>query len=128
MTVAAIARERDVPYLVDASQTAGARPLDFDDLGIDLLACTGHKSLLGPTGTGALVVRKGLSPLPLMHLGDRLRSAFLVPAERTCSQIARRASVDQLQLVEAPFGPHRRGPALTGRPPDSSYAPQLIGR
>ena len=59
---------------MDASQTAGARPVDFDDLGIDLLACTGHKSLLGPTGTGALVVRKGLSPLPLMRGGTGSRS------------------------------------------------------
>jgi cysteine desulfurase/selenocysteine lyase len=73
-TVAAIARERDVPYLVDASQTAGALPIDVDDLGIDLLACTGHKSLLGPTGTGALYVRHGLTPLPLMRGGTGSRS------------------------------------------------------
>jgi cysteine desulfurase/selenocysteine lyase len=73
-TVAAIARERDVPYLVDAAQTAGALPIDVDDLGIDLLACTGHKSLLGPTGTGALYVRHGLTPLPLMRGGTGSRS------------------------------------------------------
>jgi cysteine desulfurase/selenocysteine lyase len=72
--VAAIAHERGVPYLVDASQTAGSLPLDVADLGIDLLACTGHKSLLGPTGTGALFVREGLSPLPLMRGGTGSRS------------------------------------------------------
>ena len=48
------------PLLVDAAQTAGALPIDVENDGIDLLACTGHKSLLGPTGTGALYIRPGL--------------------------------------------------------------------
>jgi cysteine desulfurase family protein len=54
--VGRIARERNVLFLVDAAQTAGAIPIDVQALNIDLLAFPGHKSLLGPTGTGALYV------------------------------------------------------------------------
>src|SRR5689334_14542117 len=54
--VGRLARERDLLFLVDAAQTAGAVPLDVQALAIDLLAFPGHKSLLGPTGTGALYV------------------------------------------------------------------------
>ena len=45
-----------VRFLVDAAQTIGALPIDVTAMGIDLLAFPGHKSLLGPTGTGALYV------------------------------------------------------------------------
>jgi cysteine desulfurase family protein len=51
-----IAREQDLLFLVDAAQTAGVVPIDVQALHIDLLALPGHKSLLGPTGTGALYV------------------------------------------------------------------------
>src|SRR5262245_35433511 len=54
--VGQIARERDLLFLVDAAQTAGVVPIDVQALCIDLLAFPGHKSLLGPTGTGALYV------------------------------------------------------------------------
>jgi cysteine desulfurase/selenocysteine lyase len=54
--VGRIARERDLLFLVDAAQTAGVIPIDVRALHIDLLAFPGHKSLLGPTGTGALYV------------------------------------------------------------------------
>src|SRR5947207_3225440 len=43
-------------FLVDAAQTAGVVPIDVQALHIDLLALPGHKSLLGPTWTGALYV------------------------------------------------------------------------
>ena len=72
--IAAIARKRGVPYLVDASQTAGAIPVDLAALGVDLLACTGHKSLLGPTGTGALCIGEGVTLQPLMRGGTGSRS------------------------------------------------------
>src|SRR5258707_139346 len=48
------ARERGLLFLVDAAQTAGVVPIDVQAMHIDLLAFPGHKSLLGPTGTGAL--------------------------------------------------------------------------
>src|SRR5262245_39314102 len=51
-----IARETDLLFLVDAAQTAGVLPIDVAEMCIDLLAFPGHKSLLGPTGTGALYV------------------------------------------------------------------------
>lgn len=61
-----IARRADVLLLVDAAQTAGHLPVDLSRLPIDLLACAGHKGLLGPLGTGLLYVRPGVE--------ERLRS------------------------------------------------------
>lgn len=57
--VGKIAREREVLFLVDAAQTAGVIPIDIQSACVDLLAFPGHKSLLGPTGTGALYVGPG---------------------------------------------------------------------
>src|SRR5207253_745666 len=54
--VGQIAREHNLLFLVDAAQTAGVVPIDVQAMKIDLLAFPGHKSLLGPTGTGALYV------------------------------------------------------------------------
>jgi cysteine desulfurase/selenocysteine lyase len=54
--IAAIAREAGALYLVDAAQSAGVVPIDLRATPIDLLAFPGHKSLYGPTGTGALYV------------------------------------------------------------------------
>ena len=72
--IARICRDRGVPYLVDASQTAGAVPIDVEALGVDLLAFTGHKALLGMTGTGGLFVRPGLAIDPLLRGGTGSRS------------------------------------------------------
>jgi cysteine desulfurase family protein len=52
----AVARQRNLLLLVDAAQTAGVLPIDVQAQHIDLLALPGHKSLLGPTGTGVLYV------------------------------------------------------------------------
>ncbi|MBC7233312.1 MAG: aminotransferase class V-fold PLP-dependent enzyme [Chloroflexi bacterium] len=49
-----IARQHGLLLLVDAAQTAGAYPIDMDQMHIDLLAFTGHKALFGPQGTGGL--------------------------------------------------------------------------
>jgi cysteine desulfurase family protein len=54
--IAGIARRHDVLLLVDAAQTIGARAIDVQRLGVDLLAFPGHKGLLGPTGTGGLYI------------------------------------------------------------------------
>jgi cysteine desulfurase family protein len=69
-----IARERGALYLVDAAQTVGCVPLDVKRLPVDMLAFTGHKSLMGPTGTGGLYVRSGLEVEPLFYGGTGSRS------------------------------------------------------
>lgn len=58
--IAGIAHNAGVRVLVDAAQTAGHVPIDLRSLPIDLLACAGHKGLLGPQGTGVLYVRPGV--------------------------------------------------------------------
>jgi len=73
--VAAMARELGILYLVDAAQTAGSIPIDVDEAGPDLLAFTGHKALLGPTGTGGLYIREGVAPTPLIRGGTGSESA-----------------------------------------------------
>lgn len=79
--LAALAREQNILYLVDAAQTAGAVPIDVQSLGVDMLAFTGHKGLLGPTGTGGLYIRDGLSLAPLMRGGTGSDSAHEVQPE-----------------------------------------------
>jgi cysteine desulfurase family protein len=71
--VASLAREADVPLLVDASQTAGALPIDLTDTCAPLLAFTGHKGLLGPPGTGGLFVDPALDVQPLCRGGTGSR-------------------------------------------------------
>ncbi|MDP1808560.1 MAG: aminotransferase class V-fold PLP-dependent enzyme [Actinomycetota bacterium] len=55
-----ITRKAGAPLLVDAAQTAGCIPLDIEAMGIDMLAFTGHKALLGPQGTGGLYISPDL--------------------------------------------------------------------
>lgn len=55
-----LTREAGVLLLVDAAQTAGLWPLDIQANGIDLLAVPGHKALMGPAGTGALLLGGGV--------------------------------------------------------------------
>ena len=62
----AVCRERGVPFLVDAAQTAGVLDVTLDGLNADMIAMPGHKGLLGPHGTGLLVLREGIAPEPLI--------------------------------------------------------------
>jgi len=59
----------DIPLLVDASQSLGQHPVEVDSWGIDFLAFTGHKSLLGPTGTGGAFIRHPEMVEPLLFGG-----------------------------------------------------------
>jgi len=67
--VGSIAREHGVYFMVDASQTAGVFPIDVEAMNIDLLAFPGHKSLLGPQGTGGLFIRENIVLKPLLTGG-----------------------------------------------------------
>lgn len=62
-------RQQGILFMVDAAQSAGVFPINVEEMAIDLLAVPGHKSLLGPSGTGFLYVRKGLELRPLLYGG-----------------------------------------------------------
>jgi cysteine desulfurase family protein len=53
----------DVPFLVDAAQTMGHTPIDVQTMHIDMLAFPGHKGLLGPLGTGGLILKPGIEKI-----------------------------------------------------------------
>ena len=69
-----MARRRGALFIVDASQTAGALPIDMEAMGIDVLCFTGHKGLMGPQGTGGLCVRPGVEIEPWKVGGSGVHS------------------------------------------------------
>ena len=62
--VGELAHAHGVLLVVDASQSAGVLPIDMERMHIDVLCFTGHKSLMGPQGTGGLCVRPGVEIRP----------------------------------------------------------------
>ncbi|MBQ9393355.1 MAG: aminotransferase class V-fold PLP-dependent enzyme [Oscillospiraceae bacterium] len=74
--VAALCRRRSVPLIVDASQSAGALPVDLEGWGAAFVAMPGHKGLCGPQGTGLLLCG-GAETHPLLFGGTG--SASLEP-------------------------------------------------
>jgi cysteine desulfurase / selenocysteine lyase len=68
-------RERGIVFVVDASQSAGKIPVDMEAQCLDVVAFTGHKSLLGPTGIGGLCVREGIDIRHTRAGGTGVRSA-----------------------------------------------------
>lgn len=72
--VGAVAAKYNVLFIVDASQTAGVFPIDVQKMHIDILCFTGHKSLLGPQGTGGMYVREGLEVRPLLSGGSGVQT------------------------------------------------------
>ena len=67
--VGTMAKRHGLLFVVDASQTAGVWPIDVEKMQIDVLCFTGHKSLLGPQGTGGMYVREGVHIRPLLSGG-----------------------------------------------------------
>ena len=62
--VGELAHAHGVLFVVDASQSAGVLPIDMERMHIDVLCFTGHKSLMGPQGTGGLCLRGDPDILP----------------------------------------------------------------
>ena len=75
--IAALCRTRGVPLVLDASQSAGVIPLRVRDWGVGGVAFTGHKSLLGPTGIGGLLLSPELDPEPTRFGGTGVDSKSL---------------------------------------------------
>ena len=65
--MAALCRERGIPFIIDAAQSAGVLPVSLKEWGADFIAMSGHKGLLGPMGTGLLLC--GRLPEPLLAGG-----------------------------------------------------------
>ena len=67
--IAALCREKNVPLIIDASQSAGVIPLDMEALGAAFIAMPGHKGLYGPQGTGVLLCGEDVPATPLLEGG-----------------------------------------------------------
>ena len=80
--IGGLCREYGILFLVDAAQSAGVIPIDVEKMKIDLLAFPGHKSLLGPVGTGGLFIREGLSLKPIREGGTGSFSELLLQPEK----------------------------------------------
>jgi len=70
--LAAIARGHGIPFHTDAVQAAGLLPVNFAASGVDALTITGHK-IGGPIGVGALLLGRGIEPVPVLHGGGQER-------------------------------------------------------
>jgi cysteine desulfurase len=67
-----IARERGVPFHVDAVQTFGKLPIDVNALGVDVLSFSAHK-IYGPKGVAGVFIRKGTKMVAVQHGGEHER-------------------------------------------------------
>lgn len=76
-----IAKENGLLLVVDAAQSAGHLPIDVEKDGIDILACSGHKGLLGPPGVGILVLKDEIPVSPWREGGTGSRSESPVQPE-----------------------------------------------
>ena len=72
--VGTFVRRHGLRWILDASQTAGVFPIDMEALGTDVVCFTGHKSLMGPQGTGGLCIREGVEIRPLAMGGTGVHS------------------------------------------------------
>jgi cysteine desulfurase len=68
--LAELCLERGIPFHTDAVQAVGRVPIDVSEVPVSTLALSGHK-LYGPQGVGALYVRGGLAPEPVVYGGGQ---------------------------------------------------------
>jgi len=71
-----IARKNKIPFVVDGAQLCGAYKVDIEKDNIDILTFTGHKSLLGPMGTGGIVINCDYNIEPIKSGGTGGDSAY----------------------------------------------------
>lgn len=82
-SVGEIAKDKNILYLVDASQTAGVYDINVKDINVDMIAAPGHKCLLGPQGTGILYIKENLNVNILKEGGTGSRSEDLFQPDLT---------------------------------------------
>ena len=74
--VGEICRKAGVLFAVDVAQTAGLVPIDANEMAIDVVCFTGHKSLFGPTGTGGMYMAEHVDLTPCRSGGTGVKSAL----------------------------------------------------
>ncbi len=140
-----LCRRRGLYLVVDAAQSAGAYDLDVDRMGISALCLPGHKGLLGPQGTGMLILGKGITLDTLMEGGngmDSLRGEMgedtperyeagtlqtpAIAGLRAGLELARSVGVDAIREHEMRLGARLREGLMT-LPRVKVYAPHRAG-
>jgi cysteine desulfurase/selenocysteine lyase len=71
-----LCREHGLTFALDTSQTAGVIPINMKEMNVDVLAFTGHKSLMGCTGIGGLCVRKHVNLRQVRAGGTGVNSLY----------------------------------------------------
>lgn len=74
--IGSICQEAGVLFGIDVSQTAGMIPINMTEMNVDVLAFTGHKSLMGCTGIGGMCVRRNVDIRQIRSGGTGVRSAY----------------------------------------------------
>jgi cysteine desulfurase len=134
--LAALAHEHHIPFHTDAVQAAAHLPVHFGASGADAMTLAAHK-IGGPVGAGALLVARGVQPVPVLHGGGQeadIRSGTLdAPAIRafaTAAQIVvKRRDEERARLAALRDGLIRRVLAavpdavLNGPPPGDGRLP-----
>ena len=82
--MAVLCKQKGVPFILDAAQSAGSIPVSLEKLGADFIAMPGHKGLLGPQGTGLLLCADGGEPLLFGGTGNQSVIHSLRPYLLTC--------------------------------------------
>jgi cysteine desulfurase len=101
--LAAIAAEFDVPMHSDAIQAVGQLPVDFAASGLSAMSVTAHK-FGGPTGVGALLLRRDTACVPLLHGGGQerdVRSGTPDVAGVVAMAAAAKIAIETMELTSA---------------------------
>lgn len=101
MDLAAVAAEFDVPMHSDAVQAVGHLPVDFSASGLSAMSVSAHK-FGGPTGAGALLIRRDTACVPLLHGGGQerdIRSGTPHVAGAVAMAVAAEAAIENLATV-----------------------------
>jgi cysteine desulfurase len=131
--LAAVAHEYGIPFHTDAVQAAAQLPVDFAASGADALSVSAHK-LGGPVGVGALILARGVEPVPVLHGGGQERDvrsgtldtpairAFAVAAAEEAARLtALRDDLVRQVLATVPDAVLNGAPPGPGRLPGNAH-------
>ncbi len=105
--IGAIARERGIPFHIDAVQAAGFLPLRVDQIGADLLSLTAHK-FYGPKGVGLLFVRRG-TPIEYQQRGGGQEDGRRGGTENVPGIVGMAAALEKAAWLREAYSAHCAG-------------------